>query len=463
MQNDLPNAVKLAASDAQALLYAEALEAHPPKTWTATDSQAASRDALAVAGSDDIPGFLLTRAKLVLSRMGSTAGSLMPPQMPSSAWVMRTLAALVIFCGFFAGAVTDQLTSTGAKLNLLSPPMLAVFIWNILAMLAALAGLVLYFRSGSTARGLSSTLATAVSSAGRLTALVPIGKPEAKTYFQSLLPLYIPQASWRIRTAFHWAALAFGVGLTVSLLVRGIGTAYWATWESTWFSGNPAAIASILQVLYGWLPDFLLGLEALPDASTLAALQTDGSVPSAASLAAGAPWLARMIWAAVGLIIVPRALLAFVSTILANQAAKTLCVPIDPRRIREQLQEAQARPACTWLLNGAHALISAAADQRVLTIDPWTAPDFPELNELQPLPGDRVVLQLDPASTPEEDVHGLLISAVQERCEHLVLRLDFSNLKSRFADSPDRIQSRRGLWEHFAASANVSLEMIGAD
>lgn len=95
--------------------------------------------------------------------------------------------------------------------------------------------------------------------------------------------------------------------------MRGIGTAYWAVWESTWFADKPDVVAAILQGLYGWLPDFLPGLSPLPDASALSALRVDGSAPSAAVLSAGAPWLARMIWSIVGLIIVPRAVLAAIS------------------------------------------------------------------------------------------------------------------------------------------------------
>ena len=70
-------------------------------------------------------------------------------------------------------------------------------------------------------------------------------------------------------------------------------------------------------------------------------------------------------------------------------------------------------------------------------------------------------MELDPSATPEEDVHGLLIDAIRKRCANTVLHLDFSELQTRFADVPERIQSRRALWEHFAAQHDIPLEVNG--
>lgn len=164
--------------------------------------------------------------------------------------------------------------------------------------------------------------------------------------------------------------------------MRGIGTAYWAVWESTWFADKPDVVAAILQGLYGWLPDFLPGLSPLPDASALSALRVDGSAPSAAVLSAGAPWLARMIWSIVGLIIVPRAVLAAISMFCAARAAQTLIVPIDSSRTEQLLQTAANHSVKTWLLNGSN---HPAANQGtpLLSVNPWSAPDF---QSLLPLP-----------------------------------------------------------------------------
>ena len=460
MKESTPPVLKVSLPEAEELLQAEALEAHPPMGWSAAESDAASRDALAVAGKSDIQAFLLTRAKLVLSRMTKHDPSLKRPRLPQTGWLIKSISLGIIFLGFFSGAVTDQLTSAGAQLNLLSPPLLTVFAWNILAMLAAIAGLVISFRRSTSPAGLSAALARILGSAAHVMRFVAIGKPTDKTYFNKLLPLLLPQTAWRFRAVLHWAALAFGIGLAASLLVRGIGTAYWAVWESTWFADKPDVVAAILQGLYGWLPDFLPGLSPLPDASALSALRVDGSAPSAAVLSAGAPWLARMIWSIVGLIIVPRAVLAAISMFCAARAAQTLIVPIDSSRTEQLLQTAANHSVKTWLLNGSN---HPAANQGtpLLSVNPWSAPDFPELAAFTPQAGYRTVLELDPSATPEEDVHGLLIDAIRKRCANTVLHLDFSELQTRFADVPERIQSRRALWEHFAAQHDIPLEVNG--
>ena len=122
MKESTPPVLKVSLPEAEELLQAEALEAHPPMGWSAAESDAASRDALAVAGKSDIQAFLLTRAKLVLSRMTKHDPSLKRPRLPQTGWLIKIISLGIIFLGFFSGAVTDQLTSAGAQLNLLSPP-----------------------------------------------------------------------------------------------------------------------------------------------------------------------------------------------------------------------------------------------------------------------------------------------------------------------------------------------------
>ena len=85
MKESTPPVLKVSLPEAEELLQAEALEAHPPMGWSAAESDAASRDALAVAGKSDIQAFLLTRAKLVLSRMTKHDPSLKRPRLPH-AW-----------------------------------------------------------------------------------------------------------------------------------------------------------------------------------------------------------------------------------------------------------------------------------------------------------------------------------------------------------------------------------------
>ena len=100
MKESTPPVLKVSLPEAEELLQAEALEAHPPMGWSAAESDAASRDALAVAGKSDIQAFLLTRAKLVLSRMTKHDPSLKRPRLPQTGWLIKSISLGIIFLGF---------------------------------------------------------------------------------------------------------------------------------------------------------------------------------------------------------------------------------------------------------------------------------------------------------------------------------------------------------------------------
>lgn len=101
MKESTPPVLKVSLPEAEELLQAEALEAHPPMGWSASESDAASRDALAVAGKSDIQAFLLTRAKLVLSRLTKHDPSLKRPRLPQTGWLIKIISLGIIFLGFF--------------------------------------------------------------------------------------------------------------------------------------------------------------------------------------------------------------------------------------------------------------------------------------------------------------------------------------------------------------------------
>lgn len=103
MKESTPPVLKASLPEAEELLQAEALEAHPPMGWSAAESNAASRDALAVAGKSDIQAFLLTRAKLVLSRMTKHDPSLKRPRLPQTGWLIKIISLGIIFLGFLQG------------------------------------------------------------------------------------------------------------------------------------------------------------------------------------------------------------------------------------------------------------------------------------------------------------------------------------------------------------------------
>lgn len=158
--------LRLTPEDAETILFARALESTSRDKWSDEKLRALSRDARSVAG-DEAPAeaFLLTRARLLISRMRNEDPGIEVPRLPSApALALKGAASIVIFLGFFTGAVADQLTSSGATLNLLSPPYLGMLLWNVVVMLIAL---VSFFRAGSMDSGLSFAAARSLSALPR--------------------------------------------------------------------------------------------------------------------------------------------------------------------------------------------------------------------------------------------------------------------------------------------------------
>ena len=446
--------LRLSPGDAETVLFARALESSSPEKWSEDKLRALSRDALSVAGDQaSREAFLLTRAKLLISRAREEDATIKMPALPSAAgFAFKAISSLIIFLGFFTGAVADQLTSSGAVINLLSAPYLGILFWNAAVMLIALAA---FFRSGSPDSGLAFAAARSLSALSGLRIKM---KAYSSEFWKSWLPLRVPELAWRFRAALHLAALAFGVGLAASLIVRGIGTAYSAGWESTWFADRPDIIAALLNALYGWLPAFLPGISTLPGEEALSAmnLKDGGGVP-------GAEWLARMIWSLFILIIIPRALFAAASLWRAAKEARSLRIPFDADELDRLLREGKPKIGRTFVIFDASvkALPNIEGVARRLSINPWNAPDFPEIAEAGITSDDRVILLLDPIATPEAEVHGALIHAIKLCSRSVELDLDFSQLAERFSATPERLQSRRALWEHFASENGVVLRISG--
>ena len=115
--------LRLTPKDAETILFARALESTSRDAWPQEKLRALSLDARSVAGDQATPeDFLLTRAKLLIARAKDEDAGIALPRLPSApTMALKGTASIVIFLGFFTGAVADQLASSGATLNLLAP------------------------------------------------------------------------------------------------------------------------------------------------------------------------------------------------------------------------------------------------------------------------------------------------------------------------------------------------------
>lgn len=416
----------------------------------------ASRDACLVAGND-LKSRLLARAKLILSRR-----SLQPARAPKwpVSWVAGTLALLA----YFLGVATDRFASEGAVVNLLSPALLLILLWQIaLYVVLFVAGLLNRFGRAPSLPG--RTLFTRLVTQIRLPSWT---SRSAETYAQ-WLPLYLPSLQYEAARAFHWAAAALGVGLLTGLAFRGIGTAYTVGWTSTWFDGHEAMLSQLFSATYGLIPLELFGFP-FPDATALSELNLrlhpEGS-PDAAV------WLIRLMGLVTGVVILPRVLLALRAGHQARVARERLLwVPLAAE-VEIPLHNVPQR-------DGAPNLQTSTLPCAVLAERAWSDEGQKQLHEILQQPKitfERIrlwkdnpqtiltnghfthsVLVADATSTPEEDVHGTWLQALAERTDkNVTLLVDLRTLEERFVTTPERIASRKALWETFATDHHAEI------
>lgn len=245
MPDSIPSFIQLSESDARDVLFAEALEkkAAVEGRWSSPDRDAATRDAKRLAGEHAaLKRFLPLRARLVAARLHED-----PAGAFGTALFHRAALALTVLLGlaaFVSGMLTDRLATEGARINLLSPPLLLLVLWNIAVYLLILLKPLLPGRISSHLLPLRECLSKALLRAAGASA----ASIEARS------AIFMPQCRWLVARALHIAAILFAVGLLAGMAVRGIGTAYHVGWESTWLAGNPQAVHAVLSAIYGHLP-----------------------------------------------------------------------------------------------------------------------------------------------------------------------------------------------------------------
>lgn len=132
MSDSTPKFVHLSESDARDVLFAEMLEkrAGGDGRWSAGNRDAATRDAKRLAGEGvGARDFLPLRARLVAARLHED-----PANAFGTTSFRRASLALTVILGLAAlmsGMLTDHLATEGARINLLSPPLLLLIVWNL--------------------------------------------------------------------------------------------------------------------------------------------------------------------------------------------------------------------------------------------------------------------------------------------------------------------------------------------
>ena len=388
------------------------------------------------------------------------------------------LTLLLAVLAYLIGAFADRWSADGRIINLLSPPILGILVWNI-AIYVALIGRAMFrlVSSGQKEnRSISHVPRTWIEAVIRKSAAFKLTRL-GRSFAAEMLVMLEPQIRAMATRAFHLAAAAFAAGMLASITVRGIGTAYVVGWESTWFANDPAQMATLLKALYGWLP----ALSSAPDLSNTAVASMNLATGGAA--ADPAPWLLALMSLLFVVVILPRLLFAGFLTqrIAANRRTvklslddpyydaifETLTPPeqaavlyldasLDssltaaPERLTAALRESGvARPLCALIDNAERIPCSIWEDNPT--------------ERFFARSGRPAFLWLDATATPEAEVHGAALQCLADTAtpEKARLLLDLTTLSQRFGATADNVRMRRTLWTRFADHYGVETVVLG--
>ena len=412
----------------------------------------AAADARLIAGKDPKEK-ALARAKLLLSRR-----SLKPSRVPTLPTGLFTGALML--CAYFLGVMTDRFSSEGAVVNLLSPALLLILVWQIALYALLLVGTIAA-PLGWKPKWPGRELFAALLSRLRILTVSKQTLRERPLWLSLLAPALRSEAA----RAFHLAAASLGAGLLTGLAFRGIGTAYTVGWTSTWLAGHEAWLAALFSATYGLVPLELFGIP-FPDAAAIAEMNLRVNAQGSPDAAA---WLLRLMGLVAIVVILPRLLLAFFAGRRAK-AARTRFVWIDeqdePAPVSTQRSVASFSEGATVLttvpaddsLRRRTAALLLQPDARWRTVDVWK--DEPE-SALATVDTEAAVLLFDGIATPEDEVHGRWLDAVgRRRPDAVALLVDLSGLEAQFGAESERLTARKALWESFAAEHHAALRFL---
>ncbi len=296
-------ALRLPEAQLRSVLLAQAIEDadSAQALVSAPERAAALQDAIAAARERGVArvqlaDVLLARAQTVVQRAAGREPALAALQAGDTRW--RWLGRALPLAALALGLAADRVANAH-RVDLLSPPLLLVLAWN-LAVYAALAVHALRpgrapGAGGAPRRWLRAALA-ALPGAGRGLA-ARIGADFHARWLAATPALQGARAS----RVLHLCAAAWGAGLALSLLLRGLVVRYQFGWESTFL--DAAQVHAIARVLF-WPLTTLAGLAPFSLAEIAAAQDFAGTG------AAGGRW----VWMYVGLlalvVVLPRTALA---------------------------------------------------------------------------------------------------------------------------------------------------------
>ena len=466
-------AIALDESTARQIVLVQAFDQNEGPLWTAEDRAWASRLAGQTAGVEATPAhFFAERARHALQRL--------QPREPTIArwlaqrWWRPRWAIVAVLAAWIIGALLDSIGSS-QSINLLAPPVWAVIVWNLLVLAGLLVPAVA--PGGRRFIGVRRWLGTAL--------LPPIATAAAGA---GAAALRHAQATWlqhaaslnlaRTAVLMHLAAAALAAGLVGGMYLRGLVLDYRASWQSTFLSAD--TVQPTLRLLLS-PASALTGIE-VPTSATLEAMRIPPGMPQASASASAAPWIHLYAAMLALFVIAPRLLLALTATLRAAGLSRRFPLPLSGVYF-EQLQQRRrggvahvqvlphgAAPGAQAVLGLRALLAQVLGDDVQLRVAPAVAYGDEEAKASTAggaASADcslRIAL-FDLAATPEAETQGRFVQAWRDAAPNqpLLIVVDETAFKRRFANLPGRLAQRREAWHVFAAQLGVDALCVGLD
>lgn len=397
---------------------------------------AASREST----EDDDRKFLLQRADLLLKQLPAP---LREPAVPAESWherLPRWTPWAVVAGAFVLGWLTNEL-GPHQQINLLSFPLFGLIVWNL-----AVCGASLWSDWKSRRRPPADT------GVMRRTPGADAGAAALQEFQAKIAVWEKPLRMARWKKVFHTAAIALALGIVAGMYMRGLAKEYTASWQSTFL--NEKQVRVFTKTILG--PGSLITRIPVPDPGPKNVPQPAGT------------WIHLWAASAVLFIVIPRLILINMARIEAlrgqpdyrgefnswllscrslaaghTQKADVFPVHYEP--------EPKTRDSLRLILQHLWgAQVSADFQPSVA----YNAEEAPASAGLQ-----YVVLMFPLATTPETEIHGTLIRAMDESAparRHRLIVLDAGGFELRFRSLPEfseRLAARRSAWEKVAGDA----------
>ncbi len=400
-----------------------------------------------------LKSFLLTRADLIQELIGRKDPRLLNPRpVPIKIWWASLIIAVI---AFLFGLITEDIATSDNRINLLSPPLLALYAWNLFVYLWIFCDYVFEKIRGKAPfegpirRGLKTLMTYTQTWSMRKS-------PALARFYKSWIPVEAPILWKMVAGTLHLGAMCLGIGIVVSIGFRGWGTLYLAGWESTWLANSPDFVLGFLKVVYGAFPagDALFDKLDIETIKAMRFVGTHGGVPAAA-------WMVRLITATTAIIILPRLLLFGWNKARAEVMEKDFPINLQTPYFQNLVRQKNGQVVTIYVLPYGKGLdeVEKSGLRDLANVVSLTGADFvyePVAREDTPIPqfkatgAEEVWIVFPMAATPETEVHVAFVKDVAAACTKvnatLRILINTDVFEERYSGYSRRIIERRKNW-----------------